>query len=159
MLVNKLNVLTNAEFPAVPVFQSLKTSQFFQNKDRVPKELLSSIVYVYQCNTCPSVYVGKTTRHFGKRMTEHLSGHLKTEDNTHCHQKSESDFKCFLRDKNCDIGESLVIKQFLKEGKTLLNNQLAPITHCFESCSCNQSFMFPPQMNKLLTLNYIRCYV
>ena len=56
MLVNKLNVLTDAEFPAVPVFQSLKTSQFSQNKDRVPKELLSSIVYVYQCIYKLNVY-------------------------------------------------------------------------------------------------------
>ena len=54
-------------------------------KDKIPKSLISGVVYKYTCNRCNSVYVGKTKRHWEKRLEEHLSisaltgKHMKTQ--------------------------------------------------------------------------------
>ena len=46
-------------------------SSFFQLKDKIPDKLRSSLIYKYQCGRCNSVYVGKTSRHFPVRVSEH----------------------------------------------------------------------------------------
>jgi predicted GIY-YIG superfamily endonuclease len=53
------------------VFQSLKLSNFFSKKDKLP--LKSHVVYKFTCSGCNSCYVGFTTRHFQTRVHEHLT--------------------------------------------------------------------------------------
>ena len=44
----------------------------FRFKDQVPKYLNSKLLYKFTCNTCNSVYLGKTKRHLLVRQYEHL---------------------------------------------------------------------------------------
>ena len=56
------------------VFKSTnQLSSYFNFKDRIPKSLISGVVYKYLCNRCNSVYIGKTKRYWEKRLEEHLS--------------------------------------------------------------------------------------
>ena len=56
------------------VFKSSnRLSNYFNFKDKIPKSLLSGVVYRYQCDRCNSVYIGKTKRYWEKRLQEHLS--------------------------------------------------------------------------------------
>ena len=45
---------------------------FFPFKDKVPKYLRSSVVYLFKCRCCSASYVGQTTRHLHTRISEHL---------------------------------------------------------------------------------------
>ena len=47
---------------------------FFPFKDKVPKYLRSSVVYLFKCRCCSNFasYVGQTTRHLHTRISEHL---------------------------------------------------------------------------------------
>ena len=53
------------------VFQSLKLSNFFSKKDKLP--LKSHVVYKFICSGCNYCYVGFTTRHFQTRVHEHFT--------------------------------------------------------------------------------------
>ena len=45
------------------VFSSYKIKNMFGNKDSLPDELLSFVVYKFSCAACKSCYIGETTRH------------------------------------------------------------------------------------------------
>ena len=45
---------------------------FFTSKDKLPKIVLSELVYKYKCDGCNATYYGKTKRHFKVRICEHL---------------------------------------------------------------------------------------
>ena len=47
-------------------------SNAFRFKDQIPKCLNSMLLYKFTCNTCNSVYIGKTKRHYLVRHFEHL---------------------------------------------------------------------------------------
>ncbi len=68
--------LCNAAYPHLNirfVFRSYKRiSSFFPFKDKVPKFLRSSVVYLFKCRCCSASYVGQTTRHLHTRVSEHL---------------------------------------------------------------------------------------
>ena len=49
-----------------------KMSNAFRFKDQIPKCLNSMQLYKFTCNTCNSVYIGKTKRHYLVRQFEHL---------------------------------------------------------------------------------------
>ena len=51
---------------------STRISSFFPFKDRIPKFLRSSVVYLFKCRCCSASYVGQTTRHLHTRVSEHL---------------------------------------------------------------------------------------
>ena len=106
-----------------PVFRNLKTSALFKNKDPIPKSLLSNLVYEYSCDDCKMSYIGETTRHFGKRMQEHMTGHLSTEVYLHQqrHPGGMSNFKCVMKHKATDIAEALAINE--RSSENLLNAQ------------------------------------
>ena len=56
------------------VFKSSnRLGNYFHFKDRIPKSLISGVVYKYSCDQCNSVYIGKTKRYWEKRLEEHLS--------------------------------------------------------------------------------------
>ena len=72
----QINRLCNAAFPHLDirfVFRSSRRiSSFFPFKDKVPKYLRSSVVYLFKCRCCSASYVGQTTRHLHTRISEHL---------------------------------------------------------------------------------------
>ena len=51
---------------------SRRISSFFPFKDKVPKYLRSSVVYLFKCRCCSASYVGQTTRHLHTKISEHL---------------------------------------------------------------------------------------
>ena len=51
---------------------STRTSSFFPFKDKVPKFLISGVVYLLKCRCCSASYVGQTTRHLHTRVSEHV---------------------------------------------------------------------------------------
>ena len=77
LLRSNLTKLLSKSFPSCKlrvVFRSSnRLSNYFNFKDKIPKSLLSGVVYKYQCGRCNSVYIGKTKRHWEKRLEEHLS--------------------------------------------------------------------------------------
>ena len=55
------------------VFTSpVRVKSFFTFKGKLPKMLLSGLVYQYKCGGCNDTYHGKTKRHFKVRICEHL---------------------------------------------------------------------------------------
>ena len=55
------------------VFTSpVRVKSFFTFKDKLPKMLLSGLVYQYRCGGCNATYYGKTKRFFKVRICEHL---------------------------------------------------------------------------------------
>ena len=55
------------------VFTSpVRVKSFFTFKDKLPKMLLSGLVYQYKCGGCNATYYGKTKRHFKVQICEHL---------------------------------------------------------------------------------------
>ena len=51
---------------------TVRMSNAFRFKDQIPKCLNSMLLYKFTWNTCNSVYIGKTKRHFLVRQLEHL---------------------------------------------------------------------------------------
>ena len=51
---------------------SFRMSNAFPFTYQVPKCLSSMLLYKFRCNTCNSVYIGKTKRHYLVRQFEHL---------------------------------------------------------------------------------------
>ena len=68
--------LCNAAYPHLNIrflFRSTtRISSFFPFKDKVPKFLRSSVVYLFKCRCCSASYVSQTTRHLHTRVSEHL---------------------------------------------------------------------------------------
>ena len=51
---------------------SVSMSNAFRFKDQIPKCPNSMLLYTFTCNTCNSVYIGKTKRHYLVCQFEHL---------------------------------------------------------------------------------------
>ena len=72
----QISRLCNAAFPHLDirfVFRSSRRiSSFLPIKDKVPKNLRCSVVYLFKCRCCSASYVGQTTRHLHTRISEHL---------------------------------------------------------------------------------------
>ena len=54
---------------------------FFGFKDKIPLSVRSHVLYRYTCDCCNAVYIGKTRRHYGVRVLEHLGISLATGNN------------------------------------------------------------------------------
>ena len=72
------------------VFTSCKIKQFFSAKDQIPLKLKSNLVYKFECAGCNACYIGETTRHFSKRIDEHLRT-----------DKNSAIYKHLFTDTNC----------------------------------------------------------
>ena len=112
---------------------SVRVSNAFRFKDQIPKCLNSMLLYKFTCNTCNSVYIGKTKRHYLVRQFEHLglsvftNKALKYSDKDatairkHCHHQNHvnctDDFKI--------VGNS-VNNYFLQLKESLLILKLRP---------------------------------
>ena len=49
-----------------------RVKSFFTFKDKLPKMLISGLVYKYKCDGCNATYYGKTKHHFKVRICEQL---------------------------------------------------------------------------------------
>ena len=55
------------------VFKSQnKLAKAFRFKDRIPKELISGVVYKFQCGLCNESYYAECVRHLNVRIREHI---------------------------------------------------------------------------------------
>lgn len=106
---------------------SVRLSDFFPFKDRVPLLFKSFVVYKYTCSNCNVTYYGKTKRHLFTRIGEHcgisaLTGKtitgsevsaIKSHISTTGHTISKNDFKILASAPNdyfLKVKESLLIK-------------------------------------------------
>ena len=68
--------LCSAAYPHLNIHivfrSSTRISSFFPFKDKVPKFLRSSVVYLSKCRCCSASYVSQTTRHLHTRVSELL---------------------------------------------------------------------------------------
>ena len=126
------------------VFKSSKRlSSFFQFKDKIPKSLLSGVIYKYTCAVCNHSYIGSTKRYWNKRLEEHLhvsaltgkrlSGlqvfaplqHVRS-DRCQVASMSRDDFQIIGRDENhymLQVKESILICT----SKPQLNNNIVSV--------------------------------
>ena len=51
-----------------------RLSNFFRYKDPIPKDLVSGVVYKFQCGLCNESYYSESVRHLDIRSGEHISG-------------------------------------------------------------------------------------
>ena len=51
---------------------SVTVKSLFPFKDKLPKMLLSGLVFKYKCGSCNATYYGKTKCHFKVRICKHL---------------------------------------------------------------------------------------
>ena len=81
----KLKNFVKTSFPTVKlqvVFNSPnRLRNFFSFKDKIPLSARSHILYQFSCGTCNGTYIGKTERHYGVRVFEHLGISLLTHKN------------------------------------------------------------------------------
>ena len=81
-LRNKLTKLLQEFYPQVHLRVIFRPKNIMKNlfkfKDKVPKELQSSVVYKYVCSCCNASYIGKSKRQFQVRAFEHLGRSIRT---------------------------------------------------------------------------------
>ena len=144
------------------VFNSFKIKSYFSNKDPIPDDLKSFLVYKFTCASCSSSYIGKTCRHFKTRIEEHI----KKDNKSHIFKHLHSTATCFdsynsLSFKIIDKANSkfdLKIKETLHINWTKPNFWQIPnfgqIRHSFPSfCLCFFfSFLFHLLFSLSLTL-------
>ena len=58
---------------------STKVKSSFHLKDILPKHINSKVLYKFKCDTCNSVFIGKTKLHLLVRQYEHLALSVQTE--------------------------------------------------------------------------------
>ena len=51
---------------------TVRLSSLFSFKERIPRYLISGVVYKFKCGTCNDTYIGKTKRHQKTRFCEHF---------------------------------------------------------------------------------------
>ena len=67
------NTIKNLPFCKIRVIfkSSIRISNFFQFKDKMPYCLRSNVVYKFSCGRCNAAYYGETCRHLSVRVGEH----------------------------------------------------------------------------------------
>lgn len=96
------------------VFTTCKLKGYFSNKDSLPKEFNSFVIYEFQCAGCNSSYVGRTHCHYDKRVEQHLRTDLNSnickhiKSNDRCNMSNANSFKIIDR-ANTDY--ALAIKE------------------------------------------------
>ena len=113
---------------------SVRMSNAFRFKNQIPKCLNSMLLYKFTCNTCNSVYIRKTKRHYLVRQFEHLglsvftNKALKYSDKDatairkHCHHQNH--VNCT---DNFKIMGNSVNNYFLQLKESLLILKLKPV--------------------------------
>ena len=127
------------------IFKSSKRlSSCFTFKDKIPKSLMSGVIYKYTCAGCNRSYIGSTKRYWEKRLEEHLHisaltgkrlhgmqifapmQHVRSSPSCHSTGMSRDNFSIIGRDNNPYI---LQIKEsiFIGTSKPQLNNNLVSV--------------------------------
>ena len=126
--MSKKNIKLNVVFKS-----SKRIKNAFRFKDILPKHINSKVLYKFKCNTCNSVYIGKTKRHLLVRQYEQLGLSVFMEkalkytekDATairkHCHQ---NEHRCSV--DNLEIVRTAVNDFHLKLKKSLLVLKMKP---------------------------------
>ena len=124
------------------IFISHKVGQYFSNKDLIPKELQSYVVYKFTCGCCNASYIGETSRHLSTRIKEHLESdkesavykhlHAKTRQSRLCKRKSNAD--SFIILDKAATKYQLRIKEgmYIKRDTPELNKKV----HCYVPSIC-----------------------
>ena len=68
-----------------------KLKNYFSNKDPIPNDSKSLLVYTFTCASCSSNYIGETCRHFKTRIEEHI----KKDNKSHIFKHLHSTATCF----------------------------------------------------------------
>ena len=75
-LRKSLTKLLMSFYPQVTIRVVFKPNSTIQNyfniKDKIPIELRSSVIYLYQCRECNLRYLGQTGKHLKERISNHL---------------------------------------------------------------------------------------
>src|SRR5215469_17992741 len=75
-LKNNLNKLLRNTFPQLKInlifTNGYTIKSIINHKDKIPKNLMSGIIYKFNCNSCNAVYIGSTVRQLNVRIAEHL---------------------------------------------------------------------------------------
>ena len=83
------------------IFTSYKVGQYFSNKDPIPSDLQSCLVYKFSCRCCNASYIGETIRHLSTRIKEHLETDKESAIYKHLHAGTRQSRNC-KRNANCD---------------------------------------------------------
>jgi len=59
-------------------YNSFTIGSFFSLKERIPDDLVSNVVYKFDCSGCNARYIGSTTRSFRMRKLEHMGRSIRT---------------------------------------------------------------------------------
>ena len=115
------------------IFMSCKVSSYFSLKSQTPLSLISRIVYKFTClHDASTFYIGKTHRHFGVRVSEHLdlekgntavTGHVRSCNFCQLGNLDISNFEILSKCQSkfdCKIKEAI----FIKKCNPLINKQL-----------------------------------
>ena len=116
--VNKILPVNNK---IIVAYKTLKTSNFFPNKDSLKFTLSSNVIYEFSCKLCSSSYIGETKRHLYTRIKEHMRGiPNETEVSKHVHHANFDDFKIIHKTRYTKIAESIALNH-TSRNRTLLN--------------------------------------
>ena len=67
------------------VFHSCKIKNYFSDKDPIPNDLKSFLVYKFNCVSCSSSYIDETCHRFKTRIQEHIRKDNKSQLFKHLH--------------------------------------------------------------------------
>ena len=82
IIKKNVKLLISRFYPQVkPIFcfrTSFTIGSLFRVKDRIPLDLMSSVVYLYSCGQCTSSYVGQTSKQLKVRVSQHKGCSFRT---------------------------------------------------------------------------------
>ena len=116
------------------IYTTTKISKYFSNKEKIPQEFKSNIVYEYKCLKHQDIhYIGYTSRLLIEKTNEHFRGNTAISDHIACCVKSKITVHNSKVLKECNnklqtaINEAILIKKY----NPSFNKQLikADITH------------------------------
>ena len=117
----------------------------FSIKDKMPKELVSNIIYKYTCECCKAFYIGKVQKQFRCRISQHIGISVRTGATLSSKPHSEIRDHCFkcktpILEDNFEILDRLNSK----DGLLLLETLHQKIKKTKNRCTCPvySSFMF-----------------
>ena len=105
--LKKIKRLLNTPVRFIVLFDTCKVSTFTSEKDFIPKELRSFVVYEFRCPGCSKSYIGKTERPLLTRLQEHATN---TSSEIFSHITTCDDFqyqKSLFELPNCFLDEDI----------------------------------------------------
>ena len=70
--ISKLRKCCKKELNFILMFETKKAAFFCSNKDPLPVNLQSHVIYQFECPVCKAKYIGKTGRYLKLRLNEQL---------------------------------------------------------------------------------------